>query len=143
MALPEGGFVVGGAGITAPGGAYTYAGGATYPQYYAGTFFIDTGYDDPVTWTSGVDCAEVYGGRVYAVTSTNVVGSPEAGTYLGKWDIAVTPVWEAKQWATPHSNTSLQRRVWLMCEVFYREPLSTASGNSYRLDSVNWSLYRL
>ena len=29
-------------------------------------FFIDTGDDDPVLWTTGVDAAELYGARVYA-----------------------------------------------------------------------------
>lgn len=153
MAIPRGGFKSGAAGITAPGGAFSYLapgsgvlwgdpGTGDYPQFYAGMFLIDTGYDDPVLWTAGVDCAEVYAARVYAKTG---VASPSvpADTYLGKWNIAATPVWQSKFWALPTSNTNTQRRILIQCEVYLSEPVSIADGSYQRLDSVDWSLYRV
>lgn len=149
MAFPRGGFAAGAAGISSPGGAYSYAatpawapGAGGYPQFYAGTFFIDTGYDDPVLWTTGVQAAEVYAARVYAASGV-ASPAPAAGTYTGKWRIAATPVWEAKFWATPHSNTTTQKRVLIQCDVYLSEPLSLSDGAFQRVDSVAWSLYRI
>ena len=142
MALPQGLFTLGGAGITSPGGAYTYDAGAVLPQYFAGSFFIDTGYDDPVTWTTGVEAAEVYGGRVYGATGT-AIPAGSAGDYAGRWQLKVTPVWSSKFWFLPHSNTINQKRIYLMCDVYLMEPVSTADGAYQRLETVNWSLYRL
>lgn len=142
MALPNGSFSLNAAGISGAGGAFTYDAGSVRPQYYAGTFFIDTGYDDPVVWTTGVDAAEVYQGRVYASSGTHFVGQP-AGTYTGKWLIAATPVWTAKHWAVPHSNQMTQQRIWLKCDVYLTEPFSTSSGTWFRMDAVDWSLYRV
>jgi hypothetical protein len=142
MAIPQGAFQLypTGMGFT-KGGAYGYLAGTVQSMYYAGTFFIDTGYDDPVTWTAGTECAEIYNARVYGA-SGNYNPSAGAGTYVGKWNINATPVWSSKFWQAPHSNTSGQQRVLIKCDVWLSEPVSTASGAWQRLDSVAWTLYK-
>lgn len=142
MAIPQGNFTNGGAGITSPGGAIAYQSGVAFPQYFAGTFFIDTGYDDPVLWTTGVDAAEVYGARVYIATDTHSPAQA-AGTYLGKWNVVATPVWQAKHWAYPHSNTPKQKRLLIKCDVYLTEPVDTSAGAYQRGETCDWSLYRI
>lgn len=142
MAVPRGAFTTGGAQVTAPGGAFAYAAGASYPQYYAGTFFIDTGYDDPVLWTSGVDAAEIYGARVYG-TAGAMSSSPAAGTLMAEWRLTATPMWAAKLYVTPHSIEPTQRRVHIQVDAYLVTPYTSAATHWYRLNNVNWSLYRL
>lgn len=141
MAIPQGGFSAGAAGITSPGGAYAYSAGAGYPHYFAGQFFIDTGYDDPVLWTTGVDAAEVYGARVYAKTGT-ISPAPGASVYTGRWHIVAHPVWDAKFWTSP-TPVATQQRIFIRCDAYLLEPVSEADGSYQRLDSVDWSLYRV
>lgn len=142
MAIPDGLFTLTGAGISSPGGAFSYLAGTVQAQYFAGHFFIDSGYDDPVIWTTGVDAAEVYGARVYGKTSTHSPAQA-AGTFLGKWNIVATPMWQAKHWATPHSNVLTQARVIIKCEIYLSEPVDTTAGAYQRLETVDWSLYRV
>lgn len=143
MALAQGAFMPGTAGITAPGGAYSYKSFVSYPQYYGGTFFIDTGYDDPVLWSTGVDAAEVYQARVYANSISYFGGSAAATTYDGKWHVVPTPVWTARMWTPPHGNINTQNRILIACDVYLSEPLSLTNGSWQRLETVNWSLYRV
>lgn len=142
MALPQGLLTPGSAGITSPGGAFGYGAGIALPNYYGGTFFIDTGYDDPGTWTPGLEAAEIYGARVYGASGTHspAVG---AGVYTGKWQIIATPVWSAKFWETPHTNQVGQQRVLIKCECWLAEPVSTAIDAYQRLETCAWTLYRL
>lgn len=142
MALPDGLFTLGGAGITSPGGAFSYQDGLVLPNYMAGTFFIDTGYDDPGAWANGLECAEIYGARVYAATGT-VSPAVAAGVYTGKWQLVATPVWSSKFWALPHSNTIGQQRVLIKVDAFLAEPVGISAGNWQRIESVDWTLYRL
>lgn len=142
MAIPQGLFTLAGAGITNPGGAYSYLELTDLPFYYGGTFLIDTGYDDPGAWNAGLEAAEIYGARVYGAGGAHdpALG---AGTYVGKWMINSTPVWSSKFWETPHSNTVNQQRVLIKCECWLAEPASKAAGYWNRLDTVDWTLYRL
>jgi hypothetical protein len=142
MAIPQGNFTNGGAGITSPGGAIAYEAGVDFPQYFAGTFYIDTGYDDPVLWTTGVDAADVYGARVYIITSTHSPAQA-AGTYIGSWNVVATPMWKAKHWALPHSNTPTQARVFIKCDCYVSEPVDKGAGAFQRAETDNWSLYRI
>jgi hypothetical protein len=142
MAIPDGGFKGGAAGITPPGGGYSYLAGLLLPHYFAGIFFIDTGYDDPVLWTAGVQAAEVYGARVYATAGT-IAPAQAAGVYTGKWHIEATPVWQSKFWVSPHGNTTTQKRILIKCECYLLEPVSTTASAWQRLESADWSLYRL
>jgi hypothetical protein len=145
MALPQGIFNVSGAGISAPGGAYAYGPGVVSPNYYAGTFFIDTGYDDPGAWTAGLEAAEIYGARVYGASSFVhwASGSHGAGEYVGKWQIQASAVWSSKFWIAPTGNVTPQQRVFIKVDVWLSEPLDTLAGSYQRLDSVQWTLYRL
>lgn len=143
MAIPQGGFSLGAAGITSPGGAYAYGANSAFPHYFAGIFFIDTGYDDPVQWTTGVDAAEIYGARVYANSGTHSPAGAPAGTYLGKWHLVAEPVWQSKFYVTPHANNIQQRRVLIRVDAYLLEPISEANNSYQRLDTVDWSLYRL
>lgn len=120
----------------------TYTAAQVHAAYFAGTFFIDTGYDDPVLWLSGADPAEMYAGRVYG-TDSFVSPAVAATTFLADWNIVATPVWAAKHYATPHSNTLTQRRIYLKCDVWVSNPVSTADGSFQRLNNVAWSLYRV
>lgn len=141
MAIPNGAFdAVGtmGSGI----GTYSYQAGAAYPHYFAGTFFIDTGYDDPVIWTTGVDAAEVYAARVYGA-SGSIGPSASPGTFAGDWRIEASPVWVAKFYVTPAPAGSTQARILIKCDVYLASPVSTAAGAYQILNSVNWSLYRI
>lgn len=142
MALPQGIFWLAGAGITSPGGAHSYAAGLVLPNYYAGTFFIDTGYDDPGSWTAGLEAAEVYGARVYGATGTHSPAEA-AGVYTGKWQVIPTPVWSSKFWAFPHSNPIGQQRVLIKCECWLAEPVSTGIDAWQRMETCDWTLYRL
>jgi hypothetical protein len=142
MALPTGLFTMSGAGITASGGAYSYEPGSVLPNYFAGTFFIDTGYDDPGAWAAGLEAAEIYGARAYGASGTISPGLG-AGTYTGKWQITASAVWSSKFWVTPHGNTIPQQRVFIKCDVWLAEPVSLSPGAWQRLESVDWTLYRL
>jgi hypothetical protein len=142
MALPPGLFSLAGAGITSPGGAFSYSPGLVLPNYYGGTFFIDTGYDDPGAWTAGLEAAEIYGARVYGASGTHSPAQP-AGTYTGKWQIVASPVWSSKFWATPHTNTTGQQRVLIQCDAWLAEPVDTGAGAYQRVETVAWTLYRL
>lgn len=141
MALPPGGFSPGSAGIGGGGGAYGYVAGAGYPEYFAGSFFIDTGYDDPVAWTTGVDAAEIYGARVYGASGT-INPDPGAGVYVGGWRVQASPCWETAFFTAPAANARAQR-VFIKCDVYVHAPVSTAINAWQRLESVNWSLYRV
>lgn len=141
MAIGQGGFVQASSSPTGTG-SYSYAAGTTQSMFYAGTFFIDTGYDDPVLWTVGVDCAEVYAARVYANHGT-VSPAQAPDTYLGKWNIVATPVWSTKFWGLPTTNTPIQKRVLIRCDVYLSEPVSNNAGDYQVLDTVDWSLYRV
>jgi hypothetical protein len=142
MALPQGLYTPAGAGVAAPGGAYSYLAGTNLTQYFAGVFLIDTGYDDPGSWTAGLEAAEIYGARVYGASG---VHNPAlgAGVYAGKWMINAVPVWSSKFWETPHGNTIGQQRVLIKCEVWVAEPAQKTDGSYMRLDTVDWTLYRL
>lgn len=142
MAIPQGLFLLGGGGgLPNPGGAFTYRAGTVQPEYFAGTFFIDTGYDDPVAWTSGQPAAELYGARVYGASG---VHSPAVGAAnpAGKWLVNATPVWSSHFFELPHSNTTQQQRVYIRCDCYLSDPVGTALGDYQRLDSVAWTLYR-
>lgn len=141
MAIPQGGFLTSAAGITGPGGAYSYVAAAGYPHYFAGSFFIDTGYDDPVLWTTGVEAAEVYGARVYGATGI-ISPNPGGSVYVGKWNVVATPVWQDKFYTSPAPNQR-QQRILIRCDCYLLEPVSEVNGSYQRLDSVNWSLYRI
>lgn len=141
MAIPKGGFKSAAAGVSYPGGAFSYLANIGFPLYFGGTFFIDTGYDDPVLWTEGVEAAEVYGARVYA-TLSSVSPAVAADTYLGKWSLIATPVWQSKHWALPTTN-AFQPRILIQCDAYLSEPVSEAANSWQRVTEVDWSLYRL
>lgn len=143
MAIPTGLFLLGGAGLSSPGGAFSYLEATVQPNYFAGTFFIDTGYDDPGSWYAGLQAAEIYGARVYGATGTISPSGPGAGTYTGRWQITASPVWSSKFYVVPHSNPIGQQRVLIRCDAWLCEPISTAVGAYQRLESVDWTLYRL
>lgn len=141
MAIPQGAFDP--VGTTGTGtGTYTYQADVLFAHYFAGAFFIDTGYDDPVLWSSGVEAAEVYGARVYG-TSGTIFPSAAGGAYSGDWRIVATPVWVSKFYVSPSSEPVTQRRIWIRCDCYLTNPISVSAGAYQRLNTVEWTLYRV
>lgn len=143
MALPIGTFNYA-SGVstygTAEGGLFTYAPGNARTEYFAGEFTIDTGYDDPVAWTLGVQAAELYSARVYGRTGT-IYPDPGSGIYMGDWRIEATPVWSNSFYTNPVPSVQ-SSRVYIRCRAWLANPVSNAEGSWQRLDTVDWTLYR-
>ena len=123
------------------GGAYSYAPNKTRAEYFAGEFTIDTGYDDPVAWTAGVQAAEIYGARVYGRTGT-IYPSPGSNVHMGEWRIEANPIWSNSFYTYPSAGVQ-SSRVLIRCRAWIANPVSIANNSWQRLDTVDWSLYRV
>jgi hypothetical protein len=129
-------------GIIAPGGAVTYASPNVMGvgPFYAGEYFIDTGYDDPVAWAAGQDLAKLYQARVYGNSGTVYIAGIGASTYTNKWTFDAVPVWSSN-FSTLPALGAVQQRVFIRVRAFVTDPQFTASGDGYRLNTCNWGLY--
>ncbi len=123
-------------------GLYAYQPNVDPGEMFAGEFIIDTGYDDPVSWTVGVQAAEVYAARVYPKTGIVSAPGPGASQFAAAWRIAATPVWSINLYQVPAVGVRLQR-VLIACTAYARGPWSAASGQWQELTSVDWTLYRV
>lgn len=112
-------------------------------QYYLGSFFIDTGYNDPVSWNTSLDITELYTARAY-VTLSQIYPNPGANVYIGVYGIRCTPTWSTTHYVTPAANTPTSR-VYLKCEVWINNPIGNNGSSDYqfRVDQVQWGLYRI
>lgn len=109
---------------------------------YAGDFFIDTGYNDPVDYPAGVQGAEIYGARVYYGGGI-ISGSPPAGSSTGQWRLKGTPVWTATGTVLPGTQT-VSRRIFIHVEAWVKGAFRRGTVNGWEmLTAVSWSLYRL
>ena len=125
-------------------GAYQHPAGTQtgwWIGHYAGEFFINTGFDDPVPHTPGLEGAEVWGARVYSRISYLRGNILPNGAATGSWRIKATPLWSAQHYvAIPGTPVN---RVIIHCEVWLSEPPNTSDGMWYSLNEVAWTLYRL
>ena len=127
-------------GIGTTGVMMHAAGSPTTGDYFAGEFFIDTGYNDPVDFTGGVQGAELYIARVYG-KSGNHIPSRGASGYVNLWRIESTVLFGAAFYETPATAEAL-RRVYIRCRAYASNPAVTSAGSWSLLNVIEWALYR-
>lgn len=108
-------------------------------RFFAGEFWIDTGYDDPADFPWGVEGAEAYNARVY-VTKIRASRAFPNGT-AGVFSIDATPVFSANP-VVGAGGAAQSRRIQIHCQAYVHGVPYMGDTDWYAIEQVQWGLYR-